>query len=173
MIRCFLAGFADDRYVQVPADDLSDLSSWYALVSDTVIRGSSTTFLKHEPVETSSIEPVHGGPAVEPVAYKCRDSFFTCDADQARYKAVIAATVDGCWKPQHRCPDAACRQRKRRLLRLAGEVGIGCIFFRCERALTLNEQRPGGDDQRASRARKRAAESLDGTPIRLGGRSIV
>ena len=40
-------------------------------------------------------------------------------------------------------------------------------------ALALQEQGPGSDDQRAIRARERASESLDGTPIRLGGRPIL
>ena len=50
MIGCFVARLADDRYVQAPADDLSDLSSRYALVGDAVIRGTSNAFLKHESV---------------------------------------------------------------------------------------------------------------------------
>ena len=37
MIGCFLARLADDRYVQTPADYLSDLSSRYALVGHAVI----------------------------------------------------------------------------------------------------------------------------------------
>ena len=104
----------------------------------------------------SSIEPMHCGPAIEPVAYKCGNALFTCDADQAWHKAVIAVAVDRRGKPQHRCADSACRQRKRRLLRLAGEAGIGRVLFCCERALALSEQGPGSDDQRAIRARERA-----------------
>jgi hypothetical protein len=45
MIGCLLARLADNGYVQMPADDLGDLSSPYALVGDAVIRGSSRTFL--------------------------------------------------------------------------------------------------------------------------------
>src|SRR5882762_4805332 len=37
MIGGFLARLADDPYVQMPADDLSDLSSRYALVGHAVI----------------------------------------------------------------------------------------------------------------------------------------
>src|SRR6266478_2378573 len=69
MIGCFLARLADDRYVQMSADDLSDLSNRYALVGDAVIRGSSSTFLKHKPVKVSGIESVHCGPTVEPVTH--------------------------------------------------------------------------------------------------------
>src|SRR5580658_2371202 len=149
MIGCFLARFADNRYVQATADCLSDLSSRYALVGDAVIRGTSNTFLKHKPVKVSRIEPMHRWPAIKPVPYECRNSFFTRDADQTRHKAVVAIAVDRRRKPQHRCADSARRQRKRRLLRFAGEVGVGCIFFRCERALAFSEQGPRGDDQRA------------------------
>src|SRR5438270_9764442 len=94
MRGCCLGRFADDRYIQATADCLSDLSSRYAFVGDAVIRGSSTTFLKHEPVEMSSIEPVHRGPAIEPVPYKCGNSLFTCDADQMWHKAVITHAMD-------------------------------------------------------------------------------
>src|SRR5215472_10416613 len=76
-------------------------------------------------------------------------------------------------KPQHGCPDSVCRERKRRVFRLAGKVGIVCILFCCERALALREQGPGGDDQRTIRARERAAECFDRMPIRLGGWPII
>ena len=97
MIGCFLARLADDRYVQAPADDLSDLSSRNALVGYAVITASSRTFLQHEPVEMSSIEPVHRWPAVEPVAYISGNALFSCDADQLWHKAVIVLPVDG-WR---------------------------------------------------------------------------
>src|SRR5579864_3820345 len=94
MIGCFIGRFADDRYVQTTTDCLGDLSSRYALVGDAVICGSSTTFFEHEPIEMSSIEPVHRGPAIEPVPYKCGNALFTCNADQLRHKAVITVPMD-------------------------------------------------------------------------------
>src|SRR5580700_10096010 len=157
----------------MPADDLSDVSSRHALVGHTVIPSSDGTLLKREAVEMSSIEPMYRGPAVEPITYIRRNTLFTCDANQAWHKAVITVAVDRWGKAQHRCADSACRKRKSRLLRLAWEAGIGRIHFCCERALALSEQGPGSEDQRAIRARERAAESLDGPPIRLGGRPIV
>src|SRR5271155_1741886 len=159
MIGGFLARLADDRYVQMPTDDLSDLSRRYALIGHAVIPCSDGTLLEHEPVETSSIEPMHRGPAVEPVAYKCGNALFACDANQVWHKAVITVAVDRWRKPQHRSVDSACRQRKRRLLRLAGEVGFGRFLFCCQRALTWGEQGPACDDQRAIGARERATES--------------
>src|SRR5258705_6801842 len=78
MIGCFLPRLADDRYVQLPADDLSDLASRYALVGHAVIARSSSPFLQHEPVQMSRIEPMHSGPAVEPVAYIRGNTLFLC-----------------------------------------------------------------------------------------------
>jgi hypothetical protein len=161
MIGCFLASLADDRYVQVPADDLGDLSSRYALVGNAVIPRSGGAFLEHEPVEMSSIVPMHRGPAVEPVAYIRGNALVSRDADQAWHKAMVIAAVDRRGKPQHRCADSKCAQSKRCLLRLAREARIGGILFgcefSCERALALQEQGPGSDNQRAIRARKHAA----------------
>src|SRR5437764_12672418 len=51
MVGCFLASLADDRYVQVPADDLGDLSSRYALVGNAVIPRSGGALLDLEPIE--------------------------------------------------------------------------------------------------------------------------
>src|SRR5580658_9559302 len=116
---------------------------------------------------------MHRGPALEPVAYKCGDAFFTCDADQALHKAVITVVVDRWRKPQHRGANPACLQRKRRLLRLAGGIGIGRILFCCERTLTLSGPDRGSDDERTIRAHERAAESLDSEPILLCGASVV
>jgi hypothetical protein len=121
----------------------------------------------------SSIQPMHGGPALEPVSDVCGNALFTRDADQAWHEAVITVAVDRWREPQHRCADSACRQGKRRLLRVAGKTGIGRILFCCERASPLNEQGPRSDDQWAIRARERAAESLDGTLINLGGNSSL
>jgi hypothetical protein len=61
-------GLADDGHVQAAADHAGDVAERHALVGDPVIPGSCGTLLKHEPVEMSSIEPVHRGPAVKPVA---------------------------------------------------------------------------------------------------------
>jgi hypothetical protein len=125
MIGGFLARLADDRYVQMPADDLSDLSNRYALVGNAMIGGSSSTFLKHKPVKVSGIESVHCGPTVEPVTHIRRNTFFTRDADESWNETVIPAAMDRWGKPQHGCGNSACRQRKRRLLRLGGKLGLG------------------------------------------------
>ena len=82
--------------------------------------------------DESSIEPVHSGPAVEPVAYIRGNAVFPCDANQARHKAAIAVAVDRRRKPQNRCPDSMCRQRKRRRLRFAGEVVVRLLAARAQ-----------------------------------------
>ena len=103
MIGCFLARLADDRYVQATADCLGYLPGLHSLVGDTVIGGSSTTFLEHESVKMRSIDPMHRGPAIQTVANKCGNTLLTRDADQLWQKAVITAAVDRWRKPQHRC----------------------------------------------------------------------
>src|SRR4029077_1042275 len=153
MIGGFLRRFADDRNVQATADCLGYLPGLYSLVDDTVIGGSSTTFLEHESVKMRSIEPMHRGPAIKTVANKCGNPLLTRDADQLWHKAVITAAVDRWRKAQHRCTNSASCQRKRCVFRLAGEVGIVYILFGCERALALSEQSPRGDDQRPIRGR--------------------
>jgi hypothetical protein len=42
-----------------------------------VITGSRGTLFKYKPVKLGSIEPVHRGPAVVPVAYIRRDALLT------------------------------------------------------------------------------------------------
>src|SRR5258708_38842234 len=91
---CFFAGFADNRYIQMPADDLSNLSNRYALIGDAVISGCKGAFLNREPVQMSSIEPVHRGPAITTVPHIRRNTFLTRDVNQAWHKAVITVAVD-------------------------------------------------------------------------------
>jgi hypothetical protein len=76
MAGCLLRRLGDDGHVQAPADYLSDVSHRHALVGDPVISGSRSTLLKHEPVEVCSIEPVHRGPAVEPLTHIRRNALF-------------------------------------------------------------------------------------------------
>src|SRR5882724_330295 len=100
MIGGFLARFANDRYIQLPANDLSNVSSWYALVCYAVIARSSATFLKREPVEMRCIQPMHCRPAVESIPYVRRNALLACNADQAWHEAVITVAVYRGRKPQ-------------------------------------------------------------------------
>lgn len=47
-----------------------------ALIRDCVIAGRPGAPLQDESEETSSIEPMHGGPAVQPVPHIGRNAFF-------------------------------------------------------------------------------------------------
>src|SRR5579859_6103015 len=76
MVGCFLARFANHRYVQLAANDLSDVSRRYALVCYTVIALSSATLLKREPVEMRCVQPMHCGPAIESVPYVSGNPLF-------------------------------------------------------------------------------------------------
>src|SRR4051812_22490604 len=122
MVGCFFGRFADNRNVQTSADDLGDLSSRYALIGDAMISGCKGPLLNREPVQMSSIEPVHCGPAITTVAHVRRNTFLTRDVDQAWHETVITLAVDRWGKPQHQCADSAGSERKCRLLRLTGEV---------------------------------------------------
>jgi hypothetical protein len=79
MIGCLLRGPGDDWHVQAMADHHSGISGQYVLVGDRLIPGACGPVLKHEPVEMGSIEPVHGGPTVEPVDCIRRNAPFTRD----------------------------------------------------------------------------------------------
>src|SRR5260370_22034894 len=77
MVGRLLGGSGDDRHVQASADHAGDVPERHALVGDPVIFGSRGTLLQHESVEMGSIEPVHRGPAVEPVPHVRPNAFLT------------------------------------------------------------------------------------------------
>ena len=84
MVGCLLGGLGDDRHLQAAADCVSDVSKRHALFGDRVIPGSRSSLLKRQPVEVGSIEQVHRGPAVEPVADIRRDTLLASYCDQRR-----------------------------------------------------------------------------------------
>ena len=96
---CLLRGLGDGRHIHAAADHASDVSKRNAFVADAVIADSCRTILQHEPVQTSRIEPVHRGPAVEPLTYVSRCSLLTRDADECRNEAVIAVAMHRGRKP--------------------------------------------------------------------------
>jgi len=85
-----LVRLADNRHIQAAADYLSDFSEGHTLVGDAVIAGSRRTLLQCQPVEWTSIEPVHRGPAVEPVTHICRNPVLAREVDECRNEAEIA-----------------------------------------------------------------------------------
>jgi hypothetical protein len=93
-------GLGDDRHIQVAADDVSDVSKRHALFGDPVIPGSRRTLLKRQPEEMRSIESVHRGPAVEPVADKRRDTLLASQSDHVGDEALLHSVVDR-WRQAH------------------------------------------------------------------------
>ena len=69
MVDCFLGGFGHDRHVKAFSDDVGNFSERNALVSNPVKRSSRGSLLKYQPEKVGSIEAMHGGPAIESVAY--------------------------------------------------------------------------------------------------------
>src|SRR5258708_1904800 len=173
MAGCLLGGLADDRHIQVAADDVSDVSSRDSLVGDRMVVGPGGALFQRQPEQMSSIEPVYRGPAVYPVAYVGRNALLARDANEIWNKAMIARAMHRWRKAQHRYAHAARDQRSHCLFRLAGETKIGSVVFRGERALALQDQGPGSDDQGPVRAHERGAERLDGALVRLSGGLIV
>src|SRR5215471_1736665 len=74
MVGCPLGRLCKHGHVEASADYLRDLSSRSTFVSDTMKGSCRRGLLKNQPVEVSSIEPVHCGPAVKPVAHIRRDA---------------------------------------------------------------------------------------------------
>src|SRR5262249_28962230 len=101
MARRFLRRLCNDGHVETSADYLSELTNRSTFVGDAMKRSSRGSLLKNEPVQVSSIEAVHCGPAVKPVAHIRGDALFTRDADESRYEAVIAISMDGWRQAQH------------------------------------------------------------------------
>src|SRR5262249_61102250 len=93
MLSGLLLRFANHRHVQAATDHFRDFSRRHSFVLDPLIAGSRRPLLQHEVVETGRIEPVHGGPAVEPVTYIGRLALFARDLDQPRAESVLAVAM--------------------------------------------------------------------------------
>ena len=76
--------------------------------------------LEREPIDAGGVEPVHGRPAIEPIADIGGHALLAREPDEARDEAVIAVAMDRRGKPDGRCPYAVFHQRGRRRLRFAG-----------------------------------------------------
>ena len=84
----------DDRNIQAAADHLRDLLERHAFFGDGVKRAALRAALEREPKDASRIEPMHGRPAVVPVADIGGDALFAREIDQARHEAVIAVAMN-------------------------------------------------------------------------------
>ena len=97
MVGCFLGCLADDRDAQALADHGCDLPERHALVGHPVIPASGRTFLQDKPVEVGSVEPMHGGPAVQTVANIGGNALLTRDVDEERNETMIAVAMNRGW----------------------------------------------------------------------------
>src|SRR5260370_40166768 len=101
MVGCPLRRLCNHGHVEASADYLSDLSNRSTFVGDPMKGSCRGSLLKNEPVEVSSIEPVHCGPAGKPVAHIRRDALFTRNAAENRHDAVIAISMYRWREAQH------------------------------------------------------------------------
>ena len=109
MFGGFFPRLADDGNIQALADHLSDLSERNPFVGYCVIAWCGRAILQHEPVETSSIEPVHCGPAIEPVLDIRLNTLFAIDVDEERNNpwSPLPWTEGGRRSTDRRAPRAA------------------------------------------------------------------
>src|SRR5260221_433391 len=146
----------------------------HALIGDRVQPRSRRGLFQRQAEQVRGVEPVHGGPAVGPVADVAGDARVAGDADQGRHEAVISFAVHRRGEPHNGRADAAGSEGERHLrilhpcLRTAGQMRRSAVTMpvpfgpnapRCE------PERPGGDEERSVRIHKRLAECLDGAAI--------
>ena len=115
VLACVLGGDGDHREVEMPADHLGDVADRHALVGDRVQRRSRRGLLQRQAEEARGIEPVHGGPAVGPVADVAGDALVAGDADQGRHEAVVSVAVNRRRKSHDGRADAAGSEGERHL----------------------------------------------------------
>src|SRR5271169_3963655 len=84
----------DDRQLQPPADDLGNVSNRHTLLRDRMIAGSRTSLLERQPVKAGSVEPMHRGPAVAPVADERGDTLLASYGDHVADEALPVSVVD-------------------------------------------------------------------------------
>jgi hypothetical protein len=121
----FLGSLAHDRHVQAATDYASNVSEWHAFVGDCVIPGPCGLFLNHKPVEMSGIEPVHRGPAVEPLTHTGRNALLSRETDEARNEAMITVAMDRWRKTHQRHAHTTHRQGNRCFFRGDAGKGVG------------------------------------------------
>jgi len=125
-----------------------------------VIPGSGGTLFEHEPVEAGGIKPVCTPPSSDCGLRRYRPKrLFTRQVDEERNETVVAVTVDGGGKTDHRCCARPCAATECDcLLPKHGETGIlaGCAFFSYGTPGGLAKwiAVPRGDNQRAVQIRR-------------------
>src|ERR1700722_12058038 len=158
-----LRGFGDHRHFQTAADGLGDFSERDALFRDCVIATSGKSFFRpfpqRQPVQMGTIQPVHGGPAVEAVADIRGDTFLASQSDQVSDQALLDRVMH-LRKPHYRNAHALRSHRRCCLLgSYAGNGRIGLVFLGGEAAGSGGNRRPRSDDQGSVGTNERGAES--------------
>ena len=74
MLHSLLGRFSDYRNLQSTADCFGDVSKGHAFLGNGMISGSCEPVLKHQPVETGSIQPMYRRPALHAIADVGRDT---------------------------------------------------------------------------------------------------
>jgi AcrR family transcriptional regulator len=165
-----LAGDGGHRQIQVPADDRGDVPERHALVADRVQARARGRGLQGQPEQARGIEPVHGGPAVGPVAHVGGQALHAGDADQARDEAVIALAVHRRRQAHRGNAYAARSERESRPFGDPGMrrvIGYGVVFR--GQAARREQGGPRGHDERPSGSGECFAERRDGLPVGAGG----
>src|ERR1700757_2734225 len=107
----FLLRDADHGRLQATANNFGDLPRGYSLFSDRVVPAASLVLLQRKPVETSHIENMRRGPAIESVANIGRDPLFTSYLGHVGDEALLDRVVDQVDEPPTRLHLAPTTQR--------------------------------------------------------------
>lgn len=125
--------------------------------------------LHPQPEDRGRVVPVHGVPAVLPVADVAGHALVTGDLDQHGDEAVVALTVHGRGQPHHQGAYAAIGQRQRgRRVRHARVHGRRLVELGADPARREPEG-PGRDRHGLAGALQRGAHRLDGGQVGPGG----
>ncbi len=117
MLRRFLRLFGNDSYIQALSDYFGNISEGNTFFVHGVIPGSGGTLLKRQPVETSSVEYMHGSPTIGAVTDIGGHALVAGILDEGWNEAVVALPVYGGRKANQRHAHASIRQRARSLFR--------------------------------------------------------
>jgi hypothetical protein len=109
-----LRGDTPDRNIEPLADGLGDGAHGDALLGDCVKTSAGSGLLEGEPVQTSRVEPMDGGPAIRAVSDVGGEPLLPGDLDEERDEAVVTAAVDGGREADDAGPHAARRGRRTR-----------------------------------------------------------
>ena len=85
---------ADNRNVETPANNLSDVLERNSFFSDSMVTGSCNVIFPSDPVNNSRIQPMDGGPALKALTQIGGYTLFPRQADQHRNEGMITVAVN-------------------------------------------------------------------------------